>query len=1062
MASQAYNGEDSQWRGWVAHDQRFIPANEATVASYTQAGPRAGGVAVPGDDLTAGVLATSGDQDQTLQLSVWRGGLPQAPGGVEVGFRTASESTSSLRGWELPNVIRGSYPIRYGTYSYSSPALLALRDGRLWAALESDELGASSLEFEFLTPDQATTWTSGDNIPAVKCNGPVALAQDSAGRLLCLFRDATTIAGVSEWQLWRTSLPDLATGYTWTKISSQPFGLTPPASTTRLRLFCLPNGDLCVIAIRATSPSGTVEQFASSDGGRSFVRVLSLGNVTTNQSDAWQLPSGAVAVIVVDAANAGKFYTTSSAWRAFNSQTGVLVNSAIACVWGATDPVGRLYVWGRLTTNQDRIYMWSSDDLGTTWTLYDHTVHSFNGDTAEQITGGQAAHLGGAMYLACQSVDSVGAGDASPMVYQLGGFSSMSLLGNATVFGAEYTRLGSGAYYPTADWLNSNWLPVTEATNVSAWTPVGVGTGALVTPGVEEITTAANFRYFQTTTAITTTQDTAIGEFQFMLASGGGSTANPNVAMISRLSNGATGSELRIQLAAGGLWVRNLSTSLASAAINVTTQPVQVRWVHVRESRIEVYYKRPTETAWTLLYSGVPASQATATQYLWWGNIQASTSVSRWWYFWSKIAASSTVSTVPLYGASASALANTSKQIGRVVSSLPAALPVLAAATAGQGLRQTYLRALDGPFAGGEAFTSSPAYDYPIEAIYPTIQPSPRRVWRSVDTYSDQVIAWDFGSLGLQSRAVALAMFGANFQTAELESWNAASGVWQGQGTWDASADFKGLAYSRADGVLTINGAASTARYVWRNELVGASIDLGGGLWRRIVRHTEGIWSTAAGKHVIIEIEGWDAGDPASGTADIACQNAVLIIPDATLIDQQWRIRIPTQNTADGYFQLGTFVLGPLLVPGATHGWGTTTTYERNAEDFLSADLVSRAQRRGPVARTWSWAWPDGIDLSRLYDSPPTPDYLTAGSSEGVANVNDAPYFLAGMLEELRSGEIPVCAMEFSGSKLATITDPSLFMLARITSSVGLEHIQGRPESDAVYRISPLTMREIV
>lgn len=1063
MASQAYNGEDSQWRGWAAHDRRFVPENEdgATI-DYTQAGPRAGGVAVPGDDRSAGVLATSGDQDQTLQLSVWRGGLPQAPGGVEVGYRTSGEPATSLRGWELPNVIRGSYPIRYGTYAYSQPALLALRDGRLWAALESDELGASSLEFEWLRPDEATTWTSGDNIPAVKCNGPVALAQDSAGRLLCLFRDATTIAGVSEWQLWRTSLPDLATGYAWQKISSQPFGAnTPSTQATRLRLFVLPNGDLCLIAIRPTAP-GSVEQFASSDGGRSFVRVLSLTNNTTNQSEAWQLPSGAVAVAVVDAANTVKYYTTSNAWKAFNAQTGIQLTTGAACIWGATDPVGRLYVWVRLTTNQDRIYLYSSDDLGTTWTLYDHTLHSFNGDTAEQLSGGQAAHLGGAMYLACQSVDSVGAGDASPMVYQAGGFSSMSLLGNASVWGLEYTRLGSGAYYPTADWLNSNWLPVTEATNVSAWTPVGVGTGALVTPGVEEITTAANTRYFQTATALTVTQDTAIGEFQFMLASGGGSTVSPNVAVISRLSNGATGSELRIQLAAGGLWVRNSTSTLVSAAINVTTQPVQIRWVHIRESRIEVYYKRPTETAWTLLYSGTPVSIAVATQYLYWGNIQASTTVSRWWYFWSKIAASGTTSTIPLYGASASALSNTSKQIGRVVSSLPAALPTLAAATAGQGLRQTYLRALDGPFAGGETFTSSPAYDYPIEAIYPTIQPSPRRVWRSVDTYREQLIAWDFGSLGLQPRAVALAMFGANFQTAELESWNATSGAWVSQGTWDASADFKGLGYDRADGVLTIKANATIARYIWRNELVGASIDLGGGLWRRIVRHTEGIWSTAAGKHVSIEVEGWDAGDPASGTADIACQNAVLIIPDATLIDQKWRIRIPIQGTADGYFQIGTFVLGGLLIPGATHGWGTTTTYDRNAEDFLSADLVSRAQRRGPVARTWSWAWPDGIDLSRLYDSPPTPDYLTAGSSEGVANVNDAPYFLAGMLEELRSGEIPVCAMEYSGSKAATITDPSLFMLARITSSVGLEHIQGRPEADAVYRISPLTMREIV
>jgi hypothetical protein len=115
--------------------------------------------------------------------------------------------------------------------------------------------------------------------------------------------------------------------------------------------------------------------------------------------------------------------------------------------------------------------------------------------------------------------------------------------------------------------------------------------------------------------------------------------------------------------------------------------------------------------------------------------------------------------------------------------------------------------------------------------------------------------------------------------------------------------------------------------------------------------------------------------------------------------------------------------------------------------------------------RTWTWAWPDGIDISRLRDANPTPDYLahTAPMTEGVANLNDVPYLVAGLLEECRSGEIPVVACAYVSTTSGTsITDPTLFLgPARIISSVGIENIQGDPESDAVVRVSPITMQEI-
>jgi hypothetical protein len=97
-------------------------------------------------------------------------------------------------------------------------------------------------------------------------------------------------------------------------------------------------------------------------------------------------------------------------------------------------------------------------------------------------------------------------------------------------------------------------------------------------------------------------------------------------------------------------------------------------------------------------------------------------------------------------------------------------------------------------------------------------------------------------------------------------------------------------------------------------------------------------------------------------------------------------------------------------------------------------------------------------------DSPPRPDFLaTAAGTEGIANLNDAPYLVAGLLEDVESGARPIVALEYMPSTNgATLTDPRLFMLCRIASSIGLEHIQGDPERDAVWRISPITMQEIV
>lgn len=1037
MANQRYTGEDSTPRGWILHDERITPANLwSSESSFGEVGPRAAGAGEPGRS-TAAVVEAIGDQDTAITVEAFNGGLPRLDSGATFGWRPTSAPASEVRGWQAPNAITGVRSPIWDTTERRYIGINRFSDGRLVAGWRQGPSGTLQLR----RYDPTTNAWTVMGVPIVANLGAVAFAVDADDRILVFAEDTAEVA----WNLYRSLAPYTGDSGFERILTSSP-GLFGSASLNKLRLFFLPSGDACLFAIFTSK----IEQYASSDGGATWVEVVEYSTgAGSGGSDAFLLPGGRIGLVQLgSAAGSIAYFRSGDAWTPIPGAGGTSIATNRSEAWGAADLDGQIWVWVRgASASPDQLTAYTSQDAGSSWQSYG-LVAQLNADLDNYPTLGQACFGLGEFYLFHKFVAPLITQDiAAPILTRLGGWSTLTSYGNAS----------SGGLPPGTGMQGSIWWPIGEPDQMPCWAIIsGVDAADTITiAGRLQISTAGDTRQFANFPVTGTDQGWQTAEWEAAVTSSG--PAGTYIASArGALSNGALGSLWDVALRPDGFRVSDSSAVVATVAVDLTS-PMQFRVAHRRNSRVEVFYRRPFDQVWTLAISFAVATSAAITSgYMFWGHqtLSASTCVSLWSYLYTYTFENTLVTGI--IGSRASALpGQVSAFRGHALSGTGTPLPLLAAPTAGEGTRVVSIRGLDGPALAGDTWSLAPNYDYPVGALHPTVQPSPRRPWRS--TTATNQIAWDFGDRAFVGQYVGLAVYGANVPQVTLQGHNGTS--WVTLGTLNLRSDFLGLTFTRTGRVLRAN-SATPPRYVWRHELVGAVAESNLGAVGRIVRHTEGVWSTAAGKATEIEIEdatGWAA----SGTLAIRATSGVLVVRAPGGPWRGFRVQIPSSSYPDGYAQIGTIVLGEPVVAGQSHSWGGSQVYDPNASTSVSRDGVPRARRLGPAIRTWSWAWSDGVDQSRLLDATPTPDYLAwEAVTAGIANLNDAPYLVAGMLEDTRSGELPIVACE--EMRLGSLVDPRLHMLARLTSSVGIEHIQGDFESDVVVRVSPLTMREIV
>lgn len=1030
-------------KGIVAHASLINPdtlresVSGSTTSLYQQAGPHAGGAAVPAgptgsESKVLAAIEGIGDQTAPMVIEILKSGNPGLDDqAMEIGYRYASESGTQTRGWTSPGCILNAEII------HTDPIMSAATspEGQILVVGSNGTAGFARV----YDPTEETA--SGVTVPGAGLFSAMCATFDAEGFGFCLTQDASSV-----WRMYRSRGQALSMATEWDEVAFEPFDTKPSVAPDKLRLLTLPSGDWCLIEITDGGANLIVTQWASSDRGSSWTLVDTDTATFQGMGDVCVTPAGNIGMVLIDGTQS-RYYSSSSPWISlFSSGTASAVsniNNTSAECWLTADPAGQLWVIIRSSSSTSSMFAFPSNDEGASWESVEQ-FYNLEGDTGEYITGGQAVFSGGSLCLVHKCVSAATTHDSLTRLIALGGWENCQYL------------YGSGGNSSLSITEGATYTPIALPGALTPWSEGGTGTLAIST-GAVVITTDFAGTTHKNVTATTPPAVSAMAKatLEFKVAVGSSSTASiasPHITGKVRVSDGSTYSGLGVQLSTTAFAVVDeLGNNLVTITRSMTSK------THFRISvefggKGTVYYRATGTNTWILAYetTTLADSGGITTGTVVWGHSQAPASgenVSTWGYVW---------------WASHGTSLDTSPHSRMVTTAQQQAL---------QGKRVTvnpspleghtlFIRATDGPGITGELYTISPRYDHPITALFPQVSPSPRNTWRTTSSGS-VYLTWDVDptyetSLG---RSIGLGLMKTNLGLVTL-SGSVDGGTFTELGVWDSSVG-SGLTYTLTGNVLRITGG--TCPYIFRGQYVGGSVRIHTS-YRKIVSHTEGIVSAASGKHVEFILDGIDGTEAASGGMALRAHSGVLVVHNVNQPYRQFRLEIFNYGTPEGYFEIGNMVLGPLITSGQQMSRGWTAQYERNASNQETRDLISRVKRLGPARKSWTWPYTDPMDQTSLRGSNPTPDYLDSASSTGeaLANFRDLPYLNAGLVEELKSGEVVCIALNpipaVSGT---TVTDPTQFLYGRLASDVGVDHVLGDEGANEALRGSPLTWVEI-
>jgi len=327
----------------------------------------------------------------------------------------------------------------------------------------------------------------------------------------------------------------------------------------------------------------------------------------------------------------------------------------------------------------------------------------------------------------------------------------------------------------------------------------------------------------------------------------------------------------------------------------------------------------------------------------------------------------------------------------------------------------TRVIAVNGQTFHGDTWHQDTRYDKAIERILPWLFPSPRRGWEATDE-TEHKIAFELQPNGegislSENALIGFSIVGGNWRTASLEGDTDGAGTWATIGaSFDAAARMTLMKYVRHGNVIIADASSTNKPYLFYNECVGWTIDLGSGKLRRVLTNTEGKWNDT-GKFARVVLADMDGTEPASGTAAfIPTDFTVLFRPNSTDY-AGYRLVIDAQSTVDGKLKIGSMVPpGPVAVFSRQYSEGRVLTTEHNVDLSETDDWIQTARRRSPSRRAVELSW-DYIDSRGTSGSEPDPDFLASSTSVGadaVAAVGDTHLVLEGLSRLVGGGLVPV------------------------------------------------------
>lgn len=1083
MAQDVSTADDL--RGLILHDPRIKHANlDASQSSYTQASPRPG---VPEDQNTprsSMVFQTSGNQsaNQQLRIRIGEGGYP----GTEArgaGGLWKYESDTNWYGADVYNCITSRDWIEYvdnaiGTDDNDDPHVVRLEDGTLMAAYHHQTaLTGSQIRIKTLTPGGA--WTLAADLDPT----PTAVAAADmnpcllvlpAGRVALYYWTTDTGANVGQIQMQYSD----DGGATWTLGATacleSPIDISSASSGFYLgRIRMARNSGQILLVAELDSRDGSVThsevltQWASDDEGVTFGNVETWVPDTNNgqQPSVLALQSGGFVVYVasVTATNTVQ-YRLASAFDAMTSAGTTALNgldpgSEVIDVFRDEDQT--LYMLWQ-AVGGDTVQIVRSVDDGLFWLHLDDELsnkqafwHLDDPNTMLSTRELSATAVEGRMVVLSKFTTATGTKDDESIICLYGGGSSSVTLPSVAAFRRDANQMA----------FDRTWVDIEKPGDTADYTTAGAGTDTLTVNGLTLSTTVGQALYYTDTGAnigTTSVADQVVVLTELDVQSGG-TLINDQIAVNVLLADGTDDYNVSVRMTTTGyrLWDNNAAAAVGADVSVDMTAGVQLL-IAVKNGKAATYYRltgTPSDNAraWTNGPAGTLTSDTAspaANSSISWGHRVIQAGESKWRLFsWSVLGSGSQ----PL----SDGFTNPGDLFARPLSRHPIGID--------DGLK---LAAIDGPGRESESWNIDTRYDYSVENLDLTLAPSPRRRWRSTgETQAD--IVWDLHGLADDARfgstTLGLYLGGINWRTGSLWA-KAHGGSWVKLGDLDAAEGLQPLAFTRVGDSVGPNvaGSVNAAQYLQRNEYAGGSFASSTSVVRRIVRHTEGAFTNQLTRRATLFLEGVQDSDPASGDGAIWSPRLLAIAHNVG--DYRYlRLRIDAQTTADGYFEIGSCVLGPLALFGSQYSWGRVVDNVANVELTTARDGTRYARALGDPRRVVSFSWAEGVDTSATFSDSGTnavPDYVTGTpGAEPIGTPYDLPFVLSGVLSEINGAATPlvyVPAVPRGTPNFAVYPQKAASVYGRMTTPVRLESVQGDELSSELYRVLNVEISEEV
>lgn len=1072
---------DQNLRGIGVVDTRFTSAvalaSSGTTLS-TQEGGRAG-QATMDDTLSDLVLEPSGNVDESWDVELAGGGWPRI-GGARVLAKpsTRSASDGNWVGWNTPNASRETWPAFWANL-HDQAAVVTL-PGTEHVLCATHGGWVRVLEYsatQFSGDEPGWDWDGAERDMPLEISGSAAyiignepaLAVTDNGRAV-LFTKFSTNVWASEWD------PDTDT---WSERGRDILTTDFNGAIGGINRFDVAHwdGDMVLVA----DDGNDFAQYVSNDVGHTF-DLVAFNNTAFSAAEGFTgslgtvaLKSGAFLFVYADSTGSGLPYCRriGSAGADLNDATAVQIDGSVLVDGGgcvAVDADGVVYVWG-MTDSTKVTAMWRSTDEGATWTKAD--ADAFNtGDTTRAVKPVAATFSMGSGFVMVQNIDG-GTYDEAHNLVKMGGWDSLEWSpGASPPAGAEAKIMERGSWADTGG--TSDLLQTYPGSTTHTGVALNGSAGNLTM-------NAGGYWVFQSdTTNVAWWEYTTTGSGDVMqqatIATNASSTTEPRTAM--RCTHGSYAVEARLRTGALVMYDANSGAAAGSAIIDLT-EPMVIHLKLASNGSFELRHRRPGQSHWNKLTGFVSPGASTGTKVAIGGitNTGVTAQLSVWnWYR----GARSTAHT----DSTALIVVNNSRMTGKELTGRAYPFPDRAEDGA------LYVRGVDGPGKLGETGSISATWEWGWSKAFWDVDPSPETGFRSKDDTTEQILEWDFGHevmIGLSS--VPFVYFGrVNFYEAHLEYWDGAT--WQQAGMWSAYLQANenwttsthtptNLAWAWTGKTLEVaGGTGQLGVYLKRGQLAGGYVRVGseGSATprRKIAWHTEGAVVDEATRKPRFHLED-DLSTGSTSVGRLQAHSGVLLMRNLTVEATKWRIRIPAnQKTIEGYYQAGVIALGGVAVPGRQ--WSRGYARERMPNVVIESDPYGTTWGRqlGRPPRRSTVAWTDPVPVRRVQGEDPAPEWaaLKSGDDPAMA-LGDVPGLLEGVLEECRSGEVPVVLLPALGqatgsSTFRSIHDPDHFLWGRIRSSVRTEHLGGHEARDGssrageVVRVQSVLFEEVI